>query len=430
MSASRRRPVLTWHDAQGAHSRVIDARVTLGAAPGVDVVVADPMVSRIHCELEPREDGVWLRDLDSRNGTVAAGLRVGSVRLDEGVTFTLGATTFSVAWEREASPVALSPDARFGPLLGRSVVMRALFARLPRVAQVDATVLITGETGTGKELVAEALHGASRRAAQPFVIVDCGALPETLLEAELFGHARGAFTGAQHARAGAIESAEGGTVFLDEIGELPLAVQPKLLRALESRMVRRLGESQHRKVDVRFIAATHRDLRAMVNQGAFREDLYFRLAVLPIEVPPLRARPDDVALLVEHFLPPDATGAVTPALMHELQSRPWLGNVRELRNFVDRAMALGAHEALALSRDVPTRAAAAAGAGAEGGFPEVALDTPFKALRERCLDHLERVYLVGLLERHHGNVSAVAQAAGLDRTYVHRLIRKHDLGRP
>ncbi|MEZ4411220.1 MAG: sigma 54-interacting transcriptional regulator [Polyangiales bacterium] len=421
LSATRRRPTLAGTDPAGAHAHPLDGRATLGSAPGVDLIVSDPAVSRMHAEFELRDDGAWVRDLGSRNGTFVEGLRVESARVPDGGQVRVGGVTVTVRAAPDATPVDLWAGERFGPLLGRSVAMRELFAKLDRVAKVDAAVLLQGETGTGKELVAEAIHGASTRASAPFVIVDCGALPENLLEAELFGHAKGAFTGAAGARAGAIEAADGGTVFLDEVGELPLSMQPKLLRAVESRSVRRLGETQYRKVDVRFVSATHRDLRAMVNAGAFREDLYFRLAVLPLTLPPLRARRDDVPALVEHFLPASATGMLGPEVMRELASRPWLGNVRELRNFVDRAVALGAREAMALSATAP-RAPVDASA-----MPPVDTAVPFKELRERWVDHLEREYVKALLAAHGGNVSAVANAAGLDRTYVHRLIRKHDL---
>ncbi len=276
---SRRSPRVQWRDVAGEHSVPLAGRMVIGSAPAVDLRVTDPAVSRLHAELELRDDGAWVRDLGSRNGTFVDGVLVGSARVPEGGRVTLGGTTLSITYATAATAVELHPAESFGPLLGRSVVMRELFARLARVATSQASVLIQGETGTGKEVVAEAIHAASERSAQPFVIVDCGALPEHLLESELFGHAKGAFTGAVAARAGAIESADGGTVFLDEIGELPLAMQPKLLRAIESRSVRRLGETAYRKVDVRFVAATHRDLRLMINQGAFREDLYFRVAV-------------------------------------------------------------------------------------------------------------------------------------------------------
>jgi DNA-binding NtrC family response regulator len=396
----------------------------MGSAQGVDVVIADPAVSRLHLELEARDDGVWARDLGSRNGTFIEGVLVQSARVPDGGKLQVGSTTLVVSYAPSPTPVDLWATERFGPLLGRSVAMRELFARLAKIAPTDSTVLVQGETGTGKELVAEALHQASARASQPFVIVDCGALPENLLEAELFGHAKGAYTGAASARAGAIETADGGTVFLDEIGELPLSMQPKLLRAIESRTVRRIGETAYRKVNVRFVSATHRDLRTMVNAGAFREDLYFRLAVLPVTIPPLRARTEDITLLVQHFMPPGTASGLAPELLRELTARSWLGNVRELRNFVERAVALGAKEALSM---IPTtKPATSADASAEG-LPAVELDQPFKDLRERWLNHLEREYIAGLLQREGGNVSAVANAAGLDRTYVHRLIRKHEL---
>ncbi len=424
VSATRRRPQLRWSDGSGPHTSPLDGRAVAGSAAGVDVAVQDPAVSRLHVEFEARDDGVWVRDLGSRNGTFVEGVLVQSARVPDGGRVQIGSTTFTVNYESSPALVDLWPGERFGPLLGRSVAMRELFARLARVAPTDSTVLLHGETGTGKELVAEAIHASSPRAQQPFVIVDCGALPENLLEGELFGHAKGAFTGAANARAGAVETADGGTVFLDEIGEMPLAMQPKLLRAIESRTVRRVGESSYRKVNVRFISATHRDLRTMVNAGAFREDLYFRLAVLPITIPPLRQHTEDIPQLVQHFLPQNAASALPPELVRELSARPWLGNVRELRNFVERAVALGAREALAMASDARPRSPDA------GAAPfAVDLEQPFKDQRERWLDHLERVYISGLLERHHWNVSAVAQAAGLDRTYVHRLIRKHDLER-
>jgi transcriptional regulator with GAF, ATPase, and Fis domain len=343
----------------------------------------------------------------------------------DGAKIQLGSTVIALDASPVTADVPLWPEPRFGALVGQSVVMRELFATLARVAATDATALIFGETGTGKERVAQAIHDASARASAPFVIVDCAALPEQLLQSELFGHAKGAFTGAAAARPGAIESADGGTVFLDEIGELPLAMQPALLRVLESRTVRRVGESAHRKVDVRFLSATHRDLRSMVAAGGFREDLYFRLAVLPVTVPPLRQRMDDIALLLEHFLPRTAP-AERDALLPDLLDRPWLGNVRELRNFVERAATFGAQRALAMSEPTSTRAPLTlpppepADLGADREVL-AALEKPYREFR----DDVERAYVERLLKRHRGNVSAAAQAAGIDRTYIHRLIRKH-----
>ena len=279
-------------------------------------------------------------------------------------------------------------------------------------------------------------------------MVDCAALPENLLDVELFGHARGAFTGAVGARPGAIESADGGTVFLDEIGELPIAMQPKLLRVLESRTVRRVGETSYRTVDVRFLSATHRDLLTMVNAGEFREDLYFRLAVLPVAVPALRERKEDIELLVGHFL--RAAGGpvhVSAELVRELTSRPWRGNVRELRNFVDRARALGATQALAMmphGAPLPANPQVSADAGPlsspQLGIADVVapsataspldariFEQSYKDFRESWVDSGEKEYVRRLLLRHDRNVAAAAREADVDRTYIYRLIRKHEL---
>lgn len=418
---TRRFPTLVWKDREGDQRLVVSKRVVLGQATGADVTIADSTVSRLHAELEPTPEGLWVRDLESRNGTWVGEVLVNEARLADGSGFRVGSTSFWVTYEGNEDAPELWPDERFGPLMGRSTVMRELFRRLAQVAPTRSTVLVQGETGTGKELVAQAIHEASPRADGPFVVVDCAGLPPTLIEAELFGHTRGAFTGAERDRAGAIETAHGGTLFLDEVGELALTAQPKLLRALESRQVRRLGENHFRTVDVRVVSATHRDIRRMVNSGAFREDLYFRLSVIPIHLPPLRVRPDDIPLLVEVFTSP-GTGPVADAeLLRELVLRPWPGNVRELRNFVERLEALGPVDALAVTPQgaiVPPQ-----------GFPELSIERPFKQLKEAWMSYLEREYLSALLERHGGNVSAVALAAGLDRSHVHRLIRRHDLGR-
>ncbi len=417
-----RKPILSWTDARGRHSREVAETVVLGGADGVDLVVDDPAVSRLHAELELLDSGLWVRDLESRNGTFVQGVRVSRACIPEGGQLHVGSIDIRVSYAPEATPVEIWPDARFGPMVGTSVPIRELFARLARVARSEATVLIQGETGTGKEVAARAIHEASPRAGEPFVIIDCGALPENLLEAELFGHTRGAFTGAVEARAGAIEAADGGTVFLDEVGEVPLNMQPKLLRVLESRTVRRVGETAHRPVNVRFLSATNRDLRTMVNTRAFREDLYFRLAVLPVTIPPLRERPADILALVQHFLPKESLSAVSPQMVRELTARPWLGNVRELRNFVERALALGPKEALALSAPGGAEAAEA-----ELRLPAGLLTLPYKEVRERALLAIERDYVKGLLERHDRNISAAAEAAGLNRTYLYRLVAKHGL---
>ncbi len=423
---------VTWRDTTGVHTATIDRKVLVGSAPGADILLEDASVSRLHAEIEPGPNGVWLRDLGSRNGSFVEGILVGSARVPDGARIRLGGTDLQLRHAAETAPLDAWPEPRFGPLVGPSVMMRQLFAKLHAIAQTQSPVLLIGETGTGKELVARAIHEASPRRDKPFVTIDCGALPEALLEGELFGHAKGAFTGAMAARAGVFEDAEGGTVFLDEIGELPLGMQPKLLRVTESRTVRRLGESAHRPVDVRFIAATHRDLPSMVNAGGFREDLFFRLAVLPVEVPPLRAHREDIPALVARFMPAGVATAFDPELLRELSSRPWLGNVRELRNFVERALAVGARRALEMSggereSGVPAMAVTATRSAGDANAPTIAIDRPLRDLREEWLNHLEREYVRGILAAHRGNISAAAEAAGLNRTYLHRLIRKFNL---
>ncbi len=415
-----------WSDVTGAHELHFEGNALVGSGEGASLrVEGDRLASRVHAHLEIRPDGVWVRDLGSRNGTFVDTLRVAEARLPEVGAFTVGATRVSVEVSSETRPVW--PTDRFGPLVGASPAMRELFMRLSRIAAADAPVLVQGETGTGKELVARAIHETGPRARRPFVVVDCGALPGNLLESELFGHARGAFTGAVSSHLGAVEVAAEGTIFLDEIGELPIDLQPKLLRALESNTFRRVGETEQRPIKARFVAATHRDLAAMVNAGTFREDLLFRLNVLPVRVPPLRERTDDIPLVVEHML--RSRGA--PPLevpMSELLTRPWPGNVRELRSFVERALTLGPAEALSLTTS-PAGSAPAVLAATPGGFPAIDVGIAFKDVRDAVLEHLERTYVTEALRAHGGNVSAVAEASGLARSYVHRLIRKHDLDR-
>jgi two-component system response regulator GlrR len=455
-AAQRALPRLEWTDAEGERTAVVERRSVVGSAPHCDVIVADRAVSRVHAEIEPREDGLWIRDLKSLNGTFVEGVSVEAGCVLHGFTIRVGTTDLRVNYgNAEKKAVEQWPSDHYGPLLGRSPVMRELFSTLARLAPLEACILIQGETGTGKELVARAIHEASARAAGPFIVVDCAALSESLIEAELFGHAKGAFTGAHQTRIGAIEAASGGTVFLDEIGELPLGMQPKLLRMLESSTIRRIGESRHREVNVRFVTATHRDLLSMVNRGEFREDLYFRLAVVPVRLPALRERVEDIGPLLARFSE-GSLGWLTPSLLHSLEDAPWRGNVRELRNFAARASALGPVEALTLSGQLAERrepvtaiinrpaellmppsppAAPPPTVAVETSSPEAPLqatDTPsffqpFGAFREQWIHRGERVFLQALLERHQRNVAAAAKEASLDRTHMYRLLRKHGL---
>jgi two-component system response regulator GlrR len=407
---------IVWQDADGAHSAIVDRPMVIGTASKADIVIQDASVSRLHAELDPRGDGLWVRDLGSRNGTFVGDVQVTAARVPILSPIRLGATTIALQLEPEQAPVDLWPEDSLGELVGGSASMRELYATIVRVSSSEVPVLVQGETGSGKELVARAVHDCSHRAGKPFVVVDCASLPENLLESELFGHAKGAFTGATGAHIGSFEAAEGGTVFLDEIGELPLATQPKLLRVIESRSVRRVGETTHRRVDVRFVSATHRDLRDMVNGGDFREDLYFRLAVLPVRVPPLRDRPDDLLRLVEHFAP-QMLAAEREDLCRELVGRRLPGNVRELRNIVERANLLGRTRAIDPPGGPP--------AGPDGLLRpgELPFEAPFQEFQREA----EHEYLRRLLVRHAGHVADAAQAAGINRTYFYRLLRKYML---
>jgi transcriptional regulator with GAF, ATPase, and Fis domain len=412
---------IDWQDAAGAHTMLVDRPIVVGSASTANVVLEDGTVSRLHAELEPRPDGLWVRDLGSRNGTFVNEVLVTAARIPDVARLRFGGMTVTLRPDREEAPVDLWPEDRLGGLVGRSTPMRELYATIVRVGASDAPVLVHGETGSGKELVARAIHDCSHRASGPFVVVDCAAIPEALLESELFGHAKGAFTGASGAHVGSFESADGGTILLDEIGELPLAMQPKLLRVLESRTIRRLGEANHRQVDVRVLSATHRDLRSMVNGGNFREDLYFRVAVLPVRVPPLRERTEDLPGLVAHFAPamPDAERA---ALCRELSERRLEGNVRELRNLVERVSLLGHAHAMESLESAPPP-----GLGRDRDGDSASTDLPFDTPFHDFQREAEREYLRRLVVRHGGQVADAAQAAGLNRTYFYRLLRKHAL---
>ena len=420
----QRTPEVHWTDAGGVHCLALSGPPkTLGSAGTVDIVVRDPGVSRLHAELELRPDGVWVKDLGSRNGTYLRDLKIHSARWPDEAPLRVGGTLLSLNTPSQPTAVPLWPQTRFGRLLGRSDAMRELFGVLHRVATAaDAAVLIQGETGTGKELVAQAIHDSSPRAEKPFIVIDCAALTESLVESELFGHVAGAFTGAHKTRLGALEQAEGGTVFLDEVGELPLSLQPKLLRVIETRTLRPLGDAREHAVDVRFLSATHRDLRTLVNAGTFREDLYFRLAGLPIVVPPLRERRADIAMLVRHFVPDGTDVPFTDAELEELSGRSWLGNVRELRNHVERVLTLGT----AAAGSAAGRGGAPAVPGGSGDLTRI-LELPFKDAREAWNSLLERTYVQKLLADHGRSVSTAAQSAGVDRTYLYRLIQKHGL---
>jgi DNA-binding NtrC family response regulator len=397
----------------------VGERVTLGTDAGAHVALTDRAVSRFHAEIEVTGGRAILRDLDSRNGVLVDSVPVLQAALRDGAVITLGRTQLRFRLGDEPVRIPLSSRERFGVMVGRSPALRAVFSLLERAAETDATVLLEGETGTGKEAAAESLHRESARRDGPFIVVDCGAIPPGLLESELFGHDKGAFTGALAEHEGALEAAHRGTVFLDEIGELGLELQPKLLRALDRREIKRVGASRYRQIDVRVIAATHRNLRAEVNAGRFRADLYYRLAVLQVRLPPLRQRADDLPLLVEHVLhglgaaDRDAAAMLrTREFLADLTRHAWPGNVRELRNYLERCLAFGE--------------AAAAPPPADDA-PPVDLKLPLRAARDEHVRSFERAYLRQALAAAGNNVSAAARIAGIDRIYFYRLLWKYGL---
>jgi two-component system response regulator GlrR len=385
---------------------------------GADLTINDPKVSGLHCELRLQADGYRIRDLGSTNGTHVKGVRVVDGFIPPGATIQIGKSAIVFDPLDDSVSVPLWHEARLHGLLGGSAAMRHLFDLINRFSQSDATVLIQGETGAGKEGVADAIHQCSPRRNGPFVVLDCSAIPEQLFEDQIFGHEQGAFTGAGKATMGVFEAAHGGTLFLDEIGELPLDVQAKLLRAVETRKVRRIGSTKVIASDVRIVAATNRDLAAEVNRGTFRSDLFYRLSVAKLAVPALRERREDIPLLIEHFLRQLTATHGDPRLPDDFVARAqrhaWPGNVRELRNAVERAVLLPNHPQLGF--EAPPKK--------EGQFGDVDIDVPFKVAKQRLVDEFDRRYLEALLEAHDNNISAAARAAGIERMSIYKMIRR------
>jgi DNA-binding NtrC family response regulator len=416
----------------------IGAKVTVGRSRVADMAIADPTVSEFHLELTGHEHGIEVRDLESWNGTWFEGARVSTAAVPSGAALTLGESTIRVEAVAESAPSRAAPVDSFRGLVGKSATMRELFALLERLAPTELSVCVHGPTGSGKELVARAIHDGSARAKGPFVVLDCAALPASLAESILFGHAAGAFTGANEARAGVFEAAEGGTLFLDEIGELPLDLQPKLLRVLEQRQVTRVGETKPRAVSVRMVSATWRDLRRMVNKGQFRDDLYFRLAQTRLDIPALVERREDIELIANDFLrklPRNAAcaRAISREAMAELGARDWPGNVRELRNTVERAAfmcdgpTIRPHD-LAFDRLMDRIRDSSSmdiidpdELGPDAPIPD------FKGAKRTAVDDFERDYLARVLVKTNGNLAAAAGLAGIERHYLRSLLKKHGL---
>ena len=389
------------------------SRVLVGQSEACALRLSDRSVSRRHLALDVQGRRLRVTDLESKNGTFVDGLGISDAWLNGGETLRIGGTALRVELA-EAEPAGeVVSETSFGNLLGASVEMRRLYPLCSRLAATDLPVLIEGETGTGKEVLAEALHNQGPRSEEAFVVFDCTTIPANLIESELFGHERGAFTGASERRIGLLEAAHGGTLLIDEIGDLSLELQPKLLRAIERGEFRRVGGRESVRVDVRIISATRRDLDKEVQARRFRDDLYHRLAVARIELPPLRERRGDVAFLARHFARQLGVSEALPGdLLLRWRGESWPGNVRELRNAVARYLALG--ELAALSGASPP---------ADSGTLDDAVDVslPYSEARRRLLERFEAKYVERLLELHGGNVSQAARAAGIGRRYLQKL---------
>jgi DNA-binding NtrC family response regulator len=439
--------------------------IRLGSMDDNDVVLPDDTVSRYHCKIIQDDTGYILVDLRSTNGTFINKVRVREAFLKPGSTVAVGQSQLRFNAREEEVQIVPSRNDRCGGLIGGNARMREIYSIIEKIAPTATTVVIDGETGTGKEVVAQAIHSLSPRAKNELVVFDCGAVPPNLIESELFGHEKGSFTGAMMTRQGLFEQADEGTLFLDELGELPIDLQPKLLRALEQREVRRVGSTKANKVDVRIIAATNRNLEEEVRAGRFRQDLFYRLSVVRLHLPSLRDRVDDIPLLVQHFLDTGSynrmaggqkVSGITRDAVTALQNYPWPGNVRELVNVIERAVSFCESGMIQLS-DLPdyVRSAKAPPFSSSGrpvskraptnpsGNPIVSLDpnapapvpptdlmaegVTFKDAKERWVAAFERDYILQLLRRNNGNISHAARAADIDRKYFRKLMKKYDI---
>ncbi len=426
------------------------AAITIGAMEDNDLTITDETVSRYHCRILQEEAAYIIQDLNSTNGTFVNGVRVREAYLSPGCELRLGNCRTTFRPFNETLEITASNSERCGSIIGRNVRMREIFGMIEKISPTGATVVIEGETGTGKEVVAQELHKRSRRSKAPFIVFDCGAVPESLIESELFGHEKGSFTGAIMTRQGLFEMAQGGTIFLDELGELSIDLQPKLLRVLEQREVRRVGSNKSIPIDVRVIAATNRRLEEEVRAGRFREDLFYRLSVVRMMLPPLRERREDIPLLVRHFLSAasynkDPQGKqkihhISPAAMRALESYDWPGNIRELVNVIERACSFAEGDTIDI-QDLPELLVNQFRAQLpphqrHSGYtpypsalpdPSALRDKTFKEAKEAWISTFERDYIIALLTRNDNNISHAAREAEIDRKYFRKLMKKYDI---
>lgn len=410
--------------------------IRIGKKNDNDIVVNDKTVSRNHVEIETTSDSFLLRDLNSTNGTFINGTRVKEAFLSPGDVISIGNTKIVYQAFDEKVQMEPSKNTFFGELVGKGKKMRQIFGVLERISPTLATVIIEGETGTGKELVARAIHANSLRKEKPFVVFDCSAIAPNLIESELFGHVKGSFTGAVKDRRGAFEEANTGTIFLDEIGELTLDLQPKLLRALEQREIKRVGSTQAVQLDVRVICATNRNLKKEVQEGRFREDLYYRLSVVKIQLPSLKERLEDIPLIVEKLLAharfnkkPDGTffvSRVEDEALKILSRYQWPGNVRELNNVLERAISFAENGVLG-GQNMQFVFSEAHHDDEQTVKTDVDTSLPFKEAKQKVVESFEKDYLEDLLHRNQNNVSRAAREAKIDRKHLRNLLIKYGI---
>jgi DNA-binding NtrC family response regulator len=410
-------------------------QISLGQRPSIvgadgqcDLVLSDEQISRQHIELQLSEAGVTVKDLESTNGVYYQGSKIQEALVPVGASLQVGESVLRLL---EMAPPSIPPSERerFGAMAGQSMIMREIFAILELASPTDATVLIQGESGTGKELVARALHDHSERANKPFVVVDCSAITENLIDSHLYGHVKGAFTGAQSERKGAFLEANGGTVFLDELGELPAAAQAKLLRVLEAQTVQPVGSDKQVKVNTRVVAATHRDLYQMVQEEKFRFDLFHRLAVIHVLLPPLRDRSEDIPGLIKHFYEGRGldAGDIAGENLIKLQKYSWPGNVRELRNTLERAWVLGGPKGATFDK---LNFWLGPDAAENQNLPTVDTSLPFKEAKEIWTEYFEQRYLASVAAAHKYNISQASEYAGINRRHFRELMQKYGIEKP
>lgn len=412
--------------------------IKIGKKNDNDIVINDKTVSRYHVEIHKSEDNSYvLKDLNSTNGTSINSMKVKEAYLSQADMIEIGETQVEFQTYDENVQIEPSDNNYFGSMVGKSKKMRQIFGVLERISPSQATVIVEGETGTGKELVAKAIHDNSTRKDKPFIVFDCSAVSPNLIESELFGHMKGSFTGAHKDRVGAFEAANGGTIFLDEIGELTSDLQPKLLRALEQREIKRLGSTKSVNLDVRVISATNRNLKEEVKNNAFREDLYYRLSVVKIQMPPLRERLEDIPLIVEKILEhgrfnkkSDGSFYVTRVeddALKILQRYQWPGNVRELTNIIERSVSFSEKGIIKGNHLQYVFSELESGEEATVRLQNIDHDKPFKEAKAAVVESFEKEYLIELLERNKGNVSAASREAKIDRKHLRNLLVKYGI---